>query len=130
MNHYWIFLSETDTNATYECTACGDKVIFYKEGAGVPAASPPEVPADISNYVSLECNVINRTISKRAFLDRLTVVELGGMLSSTDPGMKIILYKFDQTVEVPLDHPETLATLQYISSIGLLAPQRIATLLA
>ena len=132
MLHNWTFLSENETTATYKCIACAEVINFCKEGYGEPVAHPPAIPEHINEYTSLECSAPYRIVSKRNFLDRFTTVELASILTlaESNQGVKVLLYKFEQTAEVPLDHPETLLSLQYLASLGVLDPQRIPVMLS
>lgn len=130
-DHIWVVLSEDSTTATYKCTSCMVSVQFFKEGFGEPSCSPPSVPSTIDNYAP-SCTAVDRVITKRMFLDRLTVPELATILASTktDPVMEVLMYKFNLTIEVPLDSPVVLQSLQYMASVNLIEWSRIPELLA
>lgn len=76
-----------------------------------------------------------RTLSIEAYRDRLTPAESVAILAAANGGDTTISYAVwllstDADGQIDLDSPKVLATLNHLVSAGLLAPARVAEILA
>ena len=68
-------------------------------------------------------------LTKLAFLSKFTLQERIAIRASTDPVVEDIMELFDAAQYISKKDPNTIQGLQYIGSVGLLTPERVAEIL-
>lgn len=69
-------------------------------------------------------------LTRFAFLSLFTLAELTAVLSSTDPIVKTIIFRFENAEDIYLGDPATIQGVEYLASVALITAARAAQVLA
>lgn len=130
-NHSPTYVENTvDNKLLWRCAKCGlESTFLLSEGADYSNLFEQEHVAICTENQPLEI-ILRPAITKKQFLDKFTYQEIAGIKFSQDPIVQVFMYKFDMSTEIVLDEPEVAQGLAYLASIGLLAAERPAEILA